>query len=65
MLVQLDPLQDWCLQPQPQAEADAGPADQPPKLVSQGKILLLDLGRSDGETNRLIGSLVVAGNARI
>jgi hypothetical protein len=33
--------------------------------VSQGKILLLDLGRLDGETNRLIGSLVVAGNARI
>jgi hypothetical protein len=27
----------------------------------EGKILLLDLGRSDGETNRLIGSLVVTG----
>jgi hypothetical protein len=26
-----------------------------------GKILLLDLGRSDGETNRLIGSLMVTG----
>ena len=26
-------------------------------IMDEGKILLLDLGRSDGETNRLIGSL--------
>jgi hypothetical protein len=25
-------------------------------IMDEGKILLLDLGRSDGETNRLIGS---------
>lgn len=30
-------------------------------LMDEGKILLLDLGRSDLETNRLIGSLVVTG----
>jgi hypothetical protein len=30
-------------------------------IMDEGKILLLDLGRSDGETNRLIGSLVVTG----
>jgi len=30
--------------------------------VSQGTILLFDQGRSDGETNRLISSLVVMGN---
>jgi len=30
-------------------------------IMDQGKILLLDLGHSDGETNRLIGSLVVTG----
>ncbi len=29
--------------------------------MDEGKILLLDLGHSDGETNRLIGSLVVTG----
>jgi hypothetical protein len=29
--------------------------------MDEGKILLLDLGRSDGETNRLIGSLVLTG----
>jgi len=28
-------------------------------IMDEGKILLLDLGRSDGETNRLIDSLVV------
>jgi hypothetical protein len=30
-------------------------------IMDEGKILLLNLGRSDGETNRLIGSLVVIG----
>ena len=30
-------------------------------IIDEGKILLLDLGRSDGETNRLIGSRVVTG----
>jgi len=30
-------------------------------IMDEGKILLLDLGHSDGETNRLIGSLVVTG----
>jgi hypothetical protein len=30
-------------------------------IMDESKILLLDLGRSDGETNRLIGSLVVTG----
>jgi len=30
-------------------------------IMDEGKILLLDLGRSDGETNWLIGSLVVTG----
>jgi len=30
-------------------------------LTDEGKILLLDLRHSDGETNRLIGSLVVTG----
>jgi hypothetical protein len=30
-------------------------------VLREGKVLLLDLGRSDGETNRLIGSLVVTG----
>ena len=30
-------------------------------IMDEGKVLLLDLGRSDGETNRLIGSLVVTG----
>ena len=30
-------------------------------MMDEGKILLLDLGRSDGETNRLIGSLVIIG----
>jgi hypothetical protein len=30
-------------------------------IMDEGKIPLLDLGRSDGETNRLIGSLVVTG----
>ena len=30
-------------------------------MTDEGKILLLDLGRSDGKTNRLIGSLVVTG----
>jgi hypothetical protein len=30
-------------------------------IMDKGKILLLDLGRSDLETNRLIGSLVVTG----
>jgi hypothetical protein len=30
-------------------------------MMDEGKVLLLDLGRSDGETNRLIGSLVVTG----
>jgi hypothetical protein len=29
------------------------------RIMNKGKILLLDLGRSDGETNRLIDSLVV------
>jgi hypothetical protein len=32
-----------------------------PVFMDEGKILLLDLGHSDGETNRLIGSLVVTG----
>lgn len=31
------------------------------EFMDEGKILLLDLGRSDSETNRLIGSLVVTG----
>jgi hypothetical protein len=31
------------------------------EIMDEGKILLLDLGRSDSETNRLIGSLVVTG----
>ncbi|MGB6681125.1 MAG: TraM recognition domain-containing protein, partial [Candidatus Bathyarchaeia archaeon] len=31
------------------------------KIMDEGKILLLDLGRCDSETNRLIGSLVVTG----
>jgi hypothetical protein len=31
------------------------------EIMDEGKILLLDLGHSDGETNRLIGSLVVTG----
>lgn len=31
------------------------------RIMDEGKILLLDLGRSDGETSRLIGSLVVTG----
>ena len=30
-------------------------------IMDEGKVLLLDLGRCDGETNRLIGSLVVTG----
>jgi len=30
-------------------------------IMDEGKILLLDLGQSDGEINRLIGSLVVTG----
>ena len=30
-------------------------------IMDEGKILILDLGHSDGETNRLIGSLVVTG----
>jgi len=30
-------------------------------IMDEGKILILDLGRSDGETSRLIGSLVVTG----
>ena len=30
-------------------------------IMDEGKILLLDLGHSDGETNRLIGSLMVTG----
>jgi hypothetical protein len=30
-------------------------------IMDEGKVLLLDLGRSDGETNRLVGSLVVTG----
>ena len=30
-------------------------------IMDEGKILLLDLGRADGETNRLIGSLVATG----
>jgi len=30
-------------------------------IMDEGKVLLLDLGHSDGETNRLIGSLVVTG----
>jgi len=30
-------------------------------IMDEGRILLLDLGRSDSETNRLIGSLVVTG----
>jgi hypothetical protein len=30
-------------------------------IMDERKVLLLDLGRSDGETNRLIGSLVVTG----
>ena len=30
-------------------------------MTDESKILLLDLGRSDGEANRLIGSLVVTG----
>jgi hypothetical protein len=30
-------------------------------IMDEGEILLLDLGRSDGETNRLIGSLVATG----
>lgn len=34
------------------------------KLLKWAWILLLDLGRSDGETNRLIGSLVVTGLER-
>ncbi len=29
------------------------------EIMDEGKILLFDLGRSDSETNRLIGSLVV------
>lgn len=31
------------------------------EIMDEGKILILDLGHSDGETNRLIGSLVVTG----
>ncbi|MFC2043128.1 type IV secretory system conjugative DNA transfer family protein [Chloroflexota bacterium] len=31
------------------------------EIMDKGKILLLDLGHSDSETNRLIGSLVVTG----
>ena len=31
------------------------------RIMDEGKVLLLDLGRSDGETNRLIGSLVMTG----
>jgi hypothetical protein len=31
------------------------------EIMDEGKILLLDLGHSDGETNRLIGSLMVTG----
>lgn len=31
------------------------------KIMDEGKILILDLGHCDGETNRLIGSLVVTG----
>ncbi len=31
------------------------------EIMDEGKVLLLDLGHSDGETNRLIGSLVVTG----
>ena len=34
------------------------------KIMDEGKILLLDLGRSDGETNRLIGNLVTTGIER-
>jgi hypothetical protein len=30
-------------------------------IMDEGRVLLLDLDRSDGETNRLIGSLVVTG----
>jgi hypothetical protein len=30
-------------------------------IMDEGEILLLDLGRSDGKTNRLIGSLLVTG----
>jgi hypothetical protein len=30
-------------------------------IMDEGKVLLLDLGHCDGETNRLIGSLVVTG----
>jgi hypothetical protein len=30
-------------------------------IMDEGKIPLLDLGRSDGETNQLIGSLMVTG----
>jgi hypothetical protein len=30
-------------------------------IMDEGKVLLLDLGRSDGETNRPICSLVVTG----
>jgi hypothetical protein len=30
-------------------------------IMDEGKILLIDLGHSDGETNRLIGSLMVTG----
>jgi len=31
------------------------------EIMDEGKVLLLNLGHSDGETNRLIGSLVVTG----
>jgi len=33
-------------------------------IMDEGKILLLDLGHSDGETNRLIGTLVTTGLER-
>lgn len=34
------------------------------KLIDENHILILDLGRSDGETNRLIGNLVTTGIER-
>jgi len=34
------------------------------KIMDEQKILILDLGRADGETNRLIGSLVTTGLER-